>query len=81
MTSDRIKCRARVADDCLHGCQPDLVYEDGDMTEDGTYQEHDRTLICEPCYVVVMEFSPSGRGLHSELPVAIARARQANGAI
>lgn len=66
-----IECRAKVVDDCLDGepferQMPD--HEEG-MREDGTFDGE--TIVCDPCYVALMPFTPSGVARNDELPAAI----------
>ena len=68
-----ISCRAQVASDCQHGHSAKGIYEDGDPSEDGTWDWRNNTVVCTPCYIVLMPYTPSGQGLNSELPEAIRR--------
>ena len=64
-----VPCRARIS----HLCEGDV--RRADALEDGTYDEHGDTVVCDACYVRAMAFSPSGRALHHELQEAIRQAR------
>lgn len=75
---ETIVCRARVSKDCLTG-QPMTVEAEMDfMYEDGTYDG--TSIVCDPCYVMLMPFTPSGQGLNSELDAAI-KVVSANGSL
>lgn len=74
-SSDQVRCRARVSKHCEHG---HVMPEEFDpWREDGTYEKDTDTVICDPCYLVVCKVTPSGRGLHHELPAALDRIREA----
>lgn len=67
-----IDCRAMLEDDCLH-CRP-LSAQAEDMrrmSEDRTWDPETRTIICDPCYVRLVIFTPSQQGLTAELPAAL----------
>jgi hypothetical protein len=74
MTNEKMVCRARIAGSCLDGRQmsEELGYE-GTMADDGTYDGE--SIVCDPCYLVLLPFTPSGAGLTHELNPAIERAR------
>ena len=66
-----IKCRAKVSHECLDGKPTELQFgEDGPLGLDGTYDGE--SIVCDCCYVELMPLTPSGAGLHAELPEAIA---------
>lgn len=70
-------CRARLSHNCDHAKNEDAVYPpDSPMASDGTWDG--RTVICTPCYVRLLPYTPSGQGLLEELPQAIAAYRDAN---
>ena len=73
----RINCRAKVSRSCYDGRNPRTVYEDGDVTEDGTWDGE--TVVCDACYMALMPLTPSGQGLLHELPTAITEARRRAG--
>lgn len=75
--SNQIVCRARVSADCYHG-KPTRTQFNADLplAEDGTYDGG--SIVCDACYVRLMPLTPSGRGLNSELNVAIEEARRLN---
>lgn len=66
-----VPCRARISRRC------EGTVRRADAEEDGTYDEHGDTVVCDSCYVAAMGFSPSGRALRHELPDAILAARMA----
>lgn len=72
-----VTCRAQVSENCLHG-KPDS--SEGGWWEDGTYAETpdhpEGSIVCDPCYIVLMPLTPSGKGLTDELPEAIEEARR-----
>lgn len=68
----RVACRARITRLCEISVQPEIA------EDDGTYDEATGTIVCDPCYVRAMRFSPSGRALHHELDDSIAAARIAD---
>lgn len=72
-----IRCRAKVSQGCLDGTPEFDVYGSvgGDM-EDGTWDAATGTIVCTPCYIVLMPLTPSGQGLNRELPEAIRRAKE-----
>jgi hypothetical protein len=43
------------------------------MAGDGTFDGE--SIVCDPCYMVVMRNSPSGRGLHAEIEATIEKVR------
>lgn len=68
---ERIVCRARLGDGCLHGqLMSKMLGEPGPMSEDGTYDG--ASVVCDSCYVRLIPRTPSGKGLHHELDAAIA---------
>jgi len=72
--SETIICRARISQACQHDWASEDAYgEDEQMRDDGTWDGE--TVVCTPCYVVLMPYTPSGRGLTEELPDAIEAAR------
>lgn len=75
-----INCRARVSPDCMNG-HPTIEQfgENIPMDEDGTFIDDDMggSIVCDECYLIVMNYTPSGRGLNHELPLAIHQAKQA----
>ena len=70
-----LRCRAQVSDACRHGTPSCLASWDSEYTmeEDGTWWG--QSVVCDPCYIMLMPLTPSGQGLNSELPFAIALAR------
>ncbi len=72
----RYRCRGRVAVPCYHGHVAPV-----DWREDGTYQESSDTVLCDSCYVAIMDASPSGRGLADEIlgTLQLLRERQRRG--
>lgn len=64
-----VPCRARISRRC------EETVRRTDALEDGTYDEHADTVVCDACYVRAMSFSPSGRALLHELENAILQAR------
>lgn len=69
-----VRCRAKVADACYDGKPTRLQFgEDLPMPEDGTFDGD--TIVCDSCYVKLLRYTPSGRGLNDELPAAIEAAR------
>lgn len=87
MFPDFVRCRAEVAADCIandyrDGNIPTLENPGTEMeidhTDDGLFHTHDGTIVCMPCYCVLMEYTPSGRGLTPEIPAAIDHVRQLN---
>lgn len=73
----KINCRARLDDvDCDNGKPDDPK---APASEDGTFDPTDRSIVCDLCYVRLMWWTASGRGLNEELPKAIEIYRQALG--
>lgn len=72
--SHRIRCRARIAGRCLDG-QPTRAQfgDDLSMRADGTYDGE--SIVCDACYMQLMPFTASGRGLYDELDAAIEQVR------
>jgi hypothetical protein len=68
----RITCRARVAPNCLNG-QPTSRQFGADipMSNDNTYEDHTQSIVCDPCYVMIVPMTPSGKGLLYELEPVI----------
>lgn len=66
MPSTIIRCRAKINPDCYDG-KPSLRQfgYDAPLQEDGTFWQE--TIICDPCYIHLMPYTPSGRGLREEL--------------
>lgn len=70
-----ISCRARVSGECLHG-EPAVRQFSADlpMSEDGTFDGE--SVVCDPCYLLLLPRTRSGRGLSHELPEAIRSYRE-----
>lgn len=64
-----VHCRARVSVDCENGEEP--YY---DQEEDGTW--NGESVICDPCYIKLMPYTPSGRALLDEIDEALEEIRQ-----
>lgn len=75
MPEHLIRCRAKTHPLCLDGKPTSRQFdgEDLSMDEDGTFDGE--SIVCDMCYVALMPLTPSGRGLHHELPAAIEKAR------
>jgi hypothetical protein len=56
-----IRCRAKLGDvECFDGRPTRVQFgTDTHMAEDGTFDGE--TIVCDPCYVALMEWTPSGR--------------------
>jgi hypothetical protein len=83
MSEPLIHCRAKISASCEDGQEWDAEVAP-DQSGDGTYvpgddaTDHEQgTVVCDPCYVFVMPWTPSGVGLNPELPDAIDQARGA----
>lgn len=70
-----IKCRAKLSNICLDGQPTTKQFEGQDLplSEDGTFDGD--TIVCDPCFIVIMPYSPSGRALRPEIEEAIDQAR------
>jgi hypothetical protein len=76
-----IRCRAQLADvACLDGRPLERQFGERDddepehrLADDGTYDG--ATIVCDPCYIALMPFTPSGQGVMHELPAAISAYR------
>lgn len=83
MTQALINCRAQVAKGCYDGQPESLVYGDGNpITDDGTWQKDGcgcETIICDACYLLLCQYTPSGRGLSHELDAALQACLERNG--
>lgn len=83
---DEIQCRARVDPDCYHGRtieEVDLVEAMDTWRDEGTYELADsgpgdlvESVVCDPCYVRLMPYSPSRRLLTAEIPDALRAYRE-----
>lgn len=83
---DEIVCRARVDPSCYHGRTIEEVGLEEAMDtwrEDGTYDQADagpgglvESIVCDPCYVTLMPYSPSKLLLRAEIPDAIRAYRE-----
>lgn len=70
-------CRARLGHNCDHAKDERAVYPpDSPMASDGTWDG--RTVICTPCYVRLLPFTPDGMGLLEDLELAIQLYRDAH---
>lgn len=69
-----IRCRARIADECLNGRDELIVAVGFKMQDDGTWDGE--TIVCDPCYAALMPHTESGKALQEEIPAAIAKLRQ-----
>lgn len=69
-----IKCHAKVSAICFDGM---LLPDDWEESwrDDGTYDAALDAIVCDACYVVVCEQSPSGMGLRAEIVPTLARIR------
>lgn len=69
--SEVIRCRATLVPACYDGEPSGPVYDDDEedgvtgMAGDGTWDG--QSVICDPCYIALEPFTPSGRCLTSEL--------------
>lgn len=68
-------CRTRLSHDCDHGKPERAVYGTESQASDGTWDG--RSVICTPCYMRLMPFTPSGTAELHELAGAIHRYREA----
>ena len=69
---DAVRCFANVSHLCYAGSRyPDDV----DWRDDGTYDADCDAIVCDACYVLVCEQSPSGSGLRDEIAPTLARIR------
>lgn len=70
-----IKCRAKLSPRCLDGEASGAQFggENLPLHEDGTFDGE--TIVCDPCYVILVPMSPSGAGLKHELDETIDIAR------
>jgi len=67
-----IVCRAKVSPECYDGDPTERQFgEDLPMREDGTYDWMGNTIVCDPCYIMLLPFTKSGMGDYNELPQAI----------
>ncbi|WP_297775385.1 hypothetical protein [Mycobacterium sp.] len=72
-----IRCRAKLDDvGCLDGEPLERQFGQRGPDEDALHPGEDgtfdgSTIVCDPCYIALMEFTPSGQGLLGELPEAI----------
>jgi hypothetical protein len=64
--SGKVKCRAKLVDDCYDGREDD---PEEPMVEDGTFDGE--SVVCDACYCAVMPFTLSGQALYDELPNGI----------
>ena len=72
---EKLVCRAKISPACYDGQDGKQLFgDDWGMAEDGTYDGE--TIICDPCYIALMPYTPSGKALGSELPAALERARK-----
>jgi hypothetical protein len=67
-----IKCRAKVSPSCYHGRSEAGIYPDG-ADDDGTYNEEDGTVVCDPCYIAI------GQPRRDKIEKAIMEARSVGG--
>ncbi len=65
-----VTCRAGVHSACYHGAEVTATYAD-----DGTYRSGDHSIVCDPCYLMLIPFTRSGAALLDELPAAIDHVR------
>lgn len=72
--SPRLRCRAQISAHCLDG-QFVLAWKD-----DATFDHRLNSVVCDCCYVDVIDASPSGRGLAEEIAPTVARLRAARSA-
>src|ERR1700733_7331743 len=74
----KITCRAKVTDDGYDG-QPTKVQfgEDLPISADGTWRgiDDESTIVCDPCFLMVMPFTKSGAALKEELEDGIRAVR------
>lgn len=67
-----ILCRARIAENCLHGRPTRLQFgEPLPMDEDGTFDGE--RIVCDACYMPIIAASPSGQGTHAEIAALLPR--------
>ena len=76
-----VSCRAKLDDQpCYHGRPVSEAYPDEPIVMnrqvDGTYDERDGTVVCDPCYLALFSFTRSGAGGLEELDGAIDHYRQ-----
>lgn len=69
--SDSLRCYAQIASLCFHGHPLE------DWRDDGTYDQLVDGIVCDGCYIEVMNASPSGRALAHEIRPTISRVRAA----
>lgn len=69
-----VRCHAKVSALCFDGMLLPQDWEES-WREDGTYDEGLDAIVCDACYVLVCEQSPSGSGLRDEIAPTLARIR------
>lgn len=69
--TDGVRCYAQVAQPCLKG------HPIPDWRDDATYDRLVDGVVCDCCYIALMEASPSGRALTHEIRPTISRIRAA----
>lgn len=74
-----ITCRAKLVGACLHGKDTYQQFGEPDrpMSDDGTFDGE--SIVCDPCYIALMPYTPSGRALTHEVELGITHARNALG--
>lgn len=61
-----VACRAQVSETCDNGKDERIVYgPDETQQDDGTWDGG--TVVCDPCYVLLMPYSASGQLLEHEI--------------
>lgn len=69
---ENVVCRAHLTSKCHQGrlySHPGSHVDGSGMAVDGTYKNG--SIVCDDCYVRLMPYSPSGKGLLNELDDAI----------
>lgn len=69
--TDTLRCYAQLSSLCFHG------HPFPDWRDDGTLDRMVDGIVCDCCYIEVMNASPSGRALTSEIRPTISRLRAA----
>lgn len=70
---DALRCRATVSTACFAG------QHFPEWDDDGTYDRASDSVVCDSCYIEVMNASPSGRALAHEIEPTIKRIKAARG--
>jgi hypothetical protein len=74
----RIRCRARIADDCYHDRECVEVYGDDSMSGDGTFDGE--SVVCDACYITggqsALLFSAHAEGLVTRYVERVDRAEK-----